>query len=67
MRSIVITTKHHDGFCMFRTKTTDYNAYDATPCKRDFVKELAEAYAAHPKVRALRSINPGCTDLILRE
>ena len=43
MRSIVITTKHHDGFCMFRTKTTDYNAYDATPCKRDFVKELADA------------------------
>ena len=31
------------------------------------LKELAEAYAAHPKVRALRSINPGCTDLILRE
>ena len=43
MRSIVITTKHHDGFCMFRTKTTDYNSYDATPCKRDFVKELADA------------------------
>lgn len=43
MRSIVITTKHHDGFCMFRTATTDYNSYDATPCKRDFVKEMSEA------------------------
>ena len=43
MRSIVITTKHHDGFCMFHTKTTDYNSYDATPSKRDFVKELADA------------------------
>ena len=43
MRSIVFTTKHHDGFCMFRTKTTDYNAYEATPCKRDFVKELSDA------------------------
>lgn len=43
MRSIVITTKHHDGFCMFRTATTDYNSYDATPCKRDFIKEMAEA------------------------
>ena len=43
MRSIVITTKHHDGFCMFHTATTDYNSYDATPAKRDYVKELSEA------------------------
>lgn len=43
MRSIVITTKHHDGFCMFRTATTDYNSYDATPAHRDYVGELAEA------------------------
>ena len=43
MKSIVITTKHHDGFCMFKTATTDYNSYDATPAKRDFVKELADA------------------------
>lgn len=43
MRSIVIITKHHDGFCMFKTATTDYNSYDATPSKRDFVKEISEA------------------------
>lgn len=43
MRSIIITTKHHDGFCMFHTTTTDYNSWDATPVPRDFVKELAEA------------------------
>ncbi len=43
MRSIVITTKHHDGFCMFRTRTTAYNSYDATPAKRDYIKELADA------------------------
>ncbi len=43
MRSIVITTKHHDGFCMFHTATTDYNSYDATPAQRDYVKELSEA------------------------
>ncbi len=43
MRSIVLTTKHHDGFCLFKTATTSYNAYDSTPCKRDFVKELADA------------------------
>ena len=43
MRSIVITTKHHDGFCMFKTETTDYNSVDATPSKRDYVKELSDA------------------------
>ena len=43
MRSIVLTTKHHDGFCLLKTATTSYNAYDSTPCKRDFVKELADA------------------------
>ena len=43
MRSIVMTTKHHDGFCMFHTATTDYNSFDATPGQRDFIKELSEA------------------------
>ena len=43
MRSVVLTSKHHDGFCLFRTGTTDYNLYDASPCKRDLVKEMADA------------------------
>lgn len=43
MRSIVITSKHHDGFCMFKTATTDFNVVNATPFKRDIVKELSEA------------------------
>ena len=43
MKSIVFTAKHHDGFCMFKTTTTNYNSYDATPCQRDFIKELADA------------------------
>ena len=43
MRSIVITTKHHDGFCLFKTATTEYNSVDATPAKRDYVKELSDA------------------------
>ena len=43
MRSIVITTKHHDGFCMFKTATTPYNSVDVTPSKRDYVKELSDA------------------------
>jgi len=43
MKYIVITAKHHDGFCMFDTKLTDYNIVKATPFKRDPLKELAEA------------------------
>ena len=43
MKYIVITTKHHDGFCMFDSKLTDYDIIDATPFKRDPMKELAAA------------------------
>ncbi len=43
MRSIVLTSKHHDGFCMFNTATTDYNSVKMTPSGRDFVGELADA------------------------
>jgi alpha-L-fucosidase len=38
---IIVTTKHHDGFCMFRTATTTHNIVDATPFARDVIKELA--------------------------
>ena len=31
MKYIVMTSKHHDGFCMFHTETTDYNVVDFTP------------------------------------
>jgi len=41
MKYIVITSKHHDGFCMFDTKLTDYNIVKATPFGRDPMKELA--------------------------
>ncbi len=43
MKYIVITAKHHDGFCLFDTKYTDYNIVKATPFGRDPLKELAEA------------------------
>ena len=43
MKSIIFTAKHHDGFCMFKTETTDFNSVDATPSGRDFVQELSEA------------------------
>ncbi len=42
MRYMVLTTKHHDGFCLWDTKQTDYNIMN-TPFRRDVVKELAEA------------------------
>jgi hypothetical protein len=42
MKYMVLTTKHHDGFCLWDTKQTDYNIMN-TPFKRDVVKELAEA------------------------
>ena len=42
MKYIVLTTKHHDGFCLWDTKQTDYNIMK-TPFKRDVVKELAAA------------------------
>jgi len=42
MKYIVLTTKHHDGFCLWDTKETDYNIMN-TPFKRDVVQELAEA------------------------
>ena len=38
----VFTSKHHDGFCMFETKHTEYNIMN-TPFKRDICKELAVA------------------------
>jgi len=42
MKYMVLTTKHHDGFCLWNTKTTSYNI-TSTPFKRDVVKELALA------------------------
>ncbi len=45
MRSVVFTTKHHDGFCMFDTKTTSYNSVSMTPAGRDYVREMSEACA----------------------
>lgn len=39
---ITITSRHHDGFSMFRTAATKYNIVDWTPFKRDPMKELAD-------------------------
>lgn len=42
MKYIVFTSKHHDGFCMWDTKFTDYNIMNS-PFRRDVMKELSEA------------------------
>ena len=40
---IVLTSKHHDGFCMYGTSETDYNIVDGTPYGKDILKDLADA------------------------
>ncbi|WP_020526235.1 alpha-L-fucosidase [Flexithrix dorotheae] len=45
MKYMVITSKHHDGFSMFDSKSNPFNVVDATPFKRDVLKELAEECA----------------------
>ena len=47
MKYIVITSKHHDGFALYQSKVSKYNVVDATPFKRDILKELAAACAKH--------------------
>jgi alpha-L-fucosidase len=42
MKYITITSKHHDGFCLFKTEKTDFNSLNS-PCGRDLIGELAEA------------------------
>ena len=43
---VTLTSRHHDGFSMYPTKTSAYNIVDGTPFGRDVVGELAEACAA---------------------
>jgi len=42
MKYITITAKHHDGFAMFATRQSSWNIVDATPYKRDPLKQLAD-------------------------
>lgn len=43
---LVLTSKHHDGFAMWDTATTDYNVVAQTPFGRDPIKELSSACRA---------------------
>ncbi len=45
MKYAVLTAKHHDGFCLFDSKLTDYKSTN-TGCGRDLVREFLEAFRA---------------------
>lgn len=48
VKYITITSRHHDGFSMFNSKASEgYNIVEATPFKRDVIKELADACAKY--------------------
>ncbi len=57
MQYICFTAKHHDGFCMWDTKYTDYNVMN-TPYKKDVLKMLAEACSRHGMRLSLYYSNP---------
>jgi alpha-L-fucosidase len=46
MKYVVITAKHHDGFAMYGSKVSAYNIVDATPFRRDVIRELGDAVRA---------------------
>jgi len=46
MRYVVFTTKHHSGFCMFDTKTTDFDIMN-TPYRRDITRQIVQALRKH--------------------
>ena len=45
MKYAVLTTKHHEGFCLFDSQYTDYKSTN-TPCGRDLVREFVDAFRA---------------------
>ena len=47
MQYMVMTAKHHEGFCMYHSKVDRWNVVDATPFGRDVIGELAEACYKH--------------------
>jgi len=47
MRYIVITSKHHDGFCLFDAPNSSYDVVDATPYGKDLLKDLSAACQRH--------------------
>ena len=46
MKYFVITTKHHEGFCLWDSKLTDYKATAAPNCRRDLLRPMVDAFRA---------------------
>jgi len=57
MKYICFTAKHHDGFCMWNTKYTDYNVMN-TPYGKDVLRMLADACERHGMLLGLYYSNP---------
>lgn len=47
MKYFVITSKHHEGFALFRSKASTFNSVDGAPAHRDIIEECANACAKH--------------------
>lgn len=47
MNYMVVTSKHHEGFALFKSEWDNYNSVDGTPFGRDIIAELAEACYKH--------------------
>jgi alpha-L-fucosidase len=47
MKYFVITTKHHEGFCLWDSKHTDYKATSAPNCRRDLLRPMVQAFRKH--------------------
>jgi alpha-L-fucosidase len=45
MKYVVLTAKHHEGFCLWDSKYTDYKA-TRTPCGKDLIKPFVDAFRA---------------------
>lgn len=47
MNYMVVTSKHHEGFCLFKSAYDNFNVVDATPFGRDVIGELSESCKKH--------------------
>lgn len=47
MKYVVITAKHHEGFSLYDSKYSEFDVIDATPYKKDMIKELYDACKKH--------------------
>lgn len=53
MKYIVVTSKHHEGFCLFNSEYDNYNCVKGTPFGRDIIGELADACRKHDMLLGL--------------